>query len=96
MIAPAAPITGLQARQDAGNQGMRLFDKDTHGLGLVNPHTEPGTRSAADTRPLGLTGAMARRTEVQAARAADDKHIAVRNFADPLFLVRGRKREDAA
>ena len=68
---------------------MRLFDKDTHGLGLVNPHTEPGTRSAADTRPLGLTGAMARRTEVQAARAADDKHIAVRNFADPRFLVRG-------
>jgi SAM-dependent methyltransferase len=28
-----------------------------------------------------------------AARPADDKHIAARNFADPLFLVRGRKRD---
>jgi hypothetical protein len=31
-----------------------------------------------------------------AARPADDNNIGVRNFADPLFLVRGRKREDAA
>lgn len=28
-----------------------------------------------------------------AARPADDKHIAARNFADPLFLVWGRKRD---